>query len=275
MALPAGVFAVFGFVQGTNYSTTYLRRHDRLLLVATAGRSLAQLHRCLDGFVPDGHHHLGFVSPDGPRVRDAAWHAAMLDELVRRSGHLRPEAHATAAELVTRRHEIAGRIARLEARLGALELPRGVVHGDFGLHNLLFPRGGETVVLDFENARLDWRVNDLVSALGKFRGVRGTYDSESMRVFAQAYLRLHPLGTEEHEHFAEAWELYRLRAAVQYVNSYFATGGPVRKLRSAVSALGQADLVARTPGVATGLLGAPSRSRTAAPARRPATAGTR
>jgi len=139
-------------------------------------------------------------------------------------------------------------IARLERELADTDLPRLVVHGDFGLHNLLFPSPGHAVVVDFESARLDWRVNDLISALGKYRYRRDRrYDVESMEVFLRAYAGQFPLRAAERDHLAEVWQLYRLRAAVQYWNSYFETEGPVRKLWSALDALDQAAWAAGRP----------------------------
>jgi len=177
------------------------------------------------------------------------------DELVRRSGTRLPDdAVEPARTLVARVDATIDAIARLERELGDADLPRLVVHGDYGLHNLLFPSPAYAVVVDFESARLDWRVNDLVSALGKYRYRRDRrYDVESMEVFLRAYAGQFPLRAVEQEHLAEVWQLYRLRAAVQYWNSYFETDGPVRKLWSAVDALDQAAWAAGRPAMITRL----------------------
>ena len=54
-------FAVFDEVPGRSYASTYLRRVDRLRLMALAGATLAGWHEALDGFTP------GWAAPPGVR----------------------------------------------------------------------------------------------------------------------------------------------------------------------------------------------------------------
>ncbi|MEN8198403.1 MAG: phosphotransferase, partial [Pseudomonadota bacterium] len=54
---------------------------------------------------------------------------------------------------------------RLEEALGDAQLPRLVIHGDFGIHNMLFHDNESATLLDFELARLEWRLSDLVLVL--------------------------------------------------------------------------------------------------------------
>lgn len=240
-----GLFAVFDWMPGANYSLQFLRRRDRLRLTVLAGQTLARLHGHLDdGFEPDGRHHLGFAGATGPRRRDVAWHAEKLDELTRRSKDLPvEEAAVLATRLIDRAGSVLDEIERLERLLADVAFRRLVVHGDYGLHNLLFPAPDCAVPLDFELSRMDWRVNDLISALGKHRYNGGYYDFESMEVFLGAYARTSALSEDERRLLPQAWRLYKLQAAVQYWNSYFQTGGPTRKLASAIDSIGQADWV--------------------------------
>jgi Ser/Thr protein kinase RdoA (MazF antagonist)/thymidylate kinase len=250
------VYAVFDFVDGTSFSLNFLRRSDRLALAATAGTTLACMHDALDGFVPHGPHHLGFTSPTGPRARDVGWHVRKLDELSARSATRLPADTVEPLRVLRARSDATlARIAQLERELAGVELPKLVVHGDYGLHNLVFQSTARAVVVDFESARLDWRVNDLVSALGKYRARRDRrYDVEAMETFLRAYTETFPLRDGELDVLLEVWELYRLRSAVQYWNSYFETEGPVRKLWSAVDALEQADWAAGRPATVAHLV---------------------
>jgi len=238
------VFAVFDLIPGVNYSMNFLLRNDRLRLTTIAGRTLAHLHRTLDGFEPQGEHHLGFASPDGPRRRDLAWHEAKLRELTIRSRDLAdPEAVALAERLIRRSGPVVEDIHLLDRDLSDASFRRLIIHGDYGIHNLLFQRGGRATPVDFELSRLDWRLNDLISAMVKHRYTGGHYDFESMRTFMEAYSAEFPLSEDERLRFAEAWRLYKLQQAVQYWNSYFETDGPVRKLASAVDSIEQSDWV--------------------------------
>jgi Ser/Thr protein kinase RdoA (MazF antagonist) len=246
----AQIFAVFDFVPGTNYSIAFLRRRDRLRLTEVAGCTLAGLHRCLDGFVPSGAHHMGFTAPMGPRRRNVAWHATKLDDLVRRSvGDPSPGLAPHVAPLVARASFVLDELDRLERLLDGAAFPRLVVHGDYGLHNLVFPRVDLAVPVDFELSRFDWRLFDLISVIGKHRYRGGRYDLESMIAFLGAYSRRFALTADERRLLPEAWRLYKLHAAVQYWNSYFETDGPVRKLAAALDSIAQADLVAEHPAI--------------------------
>ena len=250
------VFAVFDLIPGVNYSMNFLLRNDRLRLTTTAGRTLAHLHRTLDGFEPQGEHHLGFASGDGPPRRDLAWLEATLRELVIRSGDLAdPRATALADRLVRRSGPVLEDIGRLDRELGDASFRRLIIHGDYGIHNLLFQRDGRAIPVDFELSRLDWRLNDLISALSKHRYSGGHYDFQSMRTFMEAYAVAFPLTDDERGRFAEAWRRYKLQQAVQYWNSYFETDGPVRKLASAVDSIEQADWVLEHRGAIAALGG--------------------
>ena len=243
-----GLFAIFDVIRGRNYASTYLRRNDRMALTRVAAATLARMHRTLEGFAPDGRHHLALASPTGGHVRDVAWHAAKLDELRLRSASLEePEAVECASRLADGSGALLDTIAGLEDRLVDAPLPRLVIHGDYGLHNVIFPSPTVAVPVDFEVARLDWRVNDLISALGKHRFAGGEYDIAAMKGFLEGYVPVFPLTRDELGLLPDAWRLYRLRAAVQYWNSYFETSGPTRKLRSALTAIDQATWIADHP----------------------------
>lgn len=250
------VYAVFDFLPGINYSLDFLLRDDRLHLTAVSGRTLARLHRELQGFKPQGAHHLGFESYSGPRRRDLAWHARKLEELTARSQHLEGEDRALSIDLIAQTEHLFGEIQRLDGALSDAEFPRLVIHGDYGLHNLLFESRDRAIPVDYELSRLDWRLNDLISALVKYRYSGGDYDFESMKVFARAYADGFPLEASEERLLPEAWRFYKLQAAVQYWNSYFETGGPLRKLASALDSLGQARWVAENTGLIGDLIDA-------------------
>jgi len=248
------VCAVFDLIPGINYSMNFLLRNDRLKLTTIAGRTLAHLHRTLDGFEPQGEHHLGFASRDGPPRRDLAWHEAKLRELKARSRDLAdPEAVALAERLAGSSGPVLEDIRRLDHDLSDASFRRLIIHGDYGIHNLLFQRDGRAIPVDFELSRLDWRLNDLISAMVKHRYSGGHYDFQSMRTFMEAYSAEFPLNGDERRRFAEAWRLYKLQQAVQYWNSYFETDGPVRKLASAVDSIEQADWVVEHRGAIAAL----------------------
>lgn len=242
------VYAMFAFIKGTSYAGTYLLRKDRLWITAKAAKLLGDMHDSLADFTPTGSHHHG-IEPESrlPR-RDMAWHAAMVDELIARADEIADDdGRELALRLGAHSAKLLDTLARLDSALMDAQMPTTVIHGDFGIHNLIFNPSAQPIPIDFELSRLDWRVNDLISALGKHRFNRNEYDFESMRTFMAEYDRRFPLADRERELFAEAWAHYKLRAAVQYWNSYHLTEGPARKLRSALDSIAQARWVLDNP----------------------------
>jgi Ser/Thr protein kinase RdoA (MazF antagonist) len=242
------LYALFDFVGGTNYTANYLLRSHRWKLMALAGQTLARFHRQLEGFVPQGHHHMGFAAYTGQRRRDLAWHANKIQELTERSGGLsRPEEKIHTDWLIQNSSAMLEELGRLDETLHAAQLSRLVIHGDYGLHNVLFQNDGTVTPVDFELSRIEWRLSDLVSCLSRFRFGKGPYNFESMQWFMQAYQTEFPLSADEWRCFPQVWRFYKTMGAVQYWNSYFETGGPTRKLISARDALRQADWALNHP----------------------------
>jgi Ser/Thr protein kinase RdoA (MazF antagonist) len=241
-------YCLFDFIEGLNCSSSFLLRSHRLKLMATAGQTLARLHQQLKGFLPEGRHHLGFNSYVDGRHRDMAWHVERVDELKARSRWLAEPLDKTHADwLVDHGDEILEELDRLDASLSRASLPRVIIHGDYGLHNLIFQGPDRATPVDFELARLEWRLSDLVSVVSKFRYGGGSYDFESIRQFMRAYQGEYPIGDGEWELFPLVWKHYKLVKAVQYWSSYFETGGPTRKLTSARDEVGQAAWAINNP----------------------------
>lgn len=248
-------YCLFDFVSGLNYSWTFLYRPHRMRLMSTAGRTLAQLHRRLQGFLPTGRHHLGFLSYEQDRLRDAAWTSERIAELKYRSQMLAdPEAQQRANWMIRRAPAILDEFARLDETLRAASLPRTIIHGDFGLHNLIYQDADHATPMDFELARLEWRLSDMVSCLSKLRVRHGEHDLESVAALLSSYRAEYPFGEEEWRWFPLVWKHYKLAKAVQYWSSYFETNGPAGKLSLARDAVEQSTwLVEAAPAVAAAL----------------------
>jgi Ser/Thr protein kinase RdoA (MazF antagonist) len=243
-----GNYALYDFVDGINYASNFLLRRHRLALMRAAGRTQARLHRRLEGFMPAGRHHLGFTSYTGGWRRDLAWFAGKVGEMKSGSRNLGNDEDQVHADWLIRNCDsILAELARSDEALRGAPLPRVVIHGDYGLHNLIFRRDGTATPLDFESARVEWRLSDLVSGLSRLRYGGGSYDFESIGCFMAAYQEEYPLSADEWRLFPQVWRFYKLRSALIYWNSYLETGGPARKLISARDAVRQADWALNHP----------------------------
>jgi Ser/Thr protein kinase RdoA (MazF antagonist) len=241
-------YALFDYIEGINYSLNFLLRTHRLRLMVLASQTLARLHRQLGGFLPDGQHYLGFASYTGPWQRDTDWFKAKIESLKQKSIQLRGDAEKMQAGwLIQHSGYIFDEFCQLDERLAAANLPRQIIHGDYGLHNLVFQKDGTVTPIDFESARLEWRLSDLTSCLSKLQYASGAYDFESLHIFMTAYQEVFPISAGEWQFLPAVWRFHKLRAAIIYWNSYFESNGPLRKLLSARDALAQADWTLEHP----------------------------
>jgi len=241
-------YCMFEFIPGRNYSSSFLMRSHRVRMMATSGRTLARLHKQLAGFLPEGQHHLGYENYSDDRHRDMHWHIQKIQELTSKSRELnQPEDREQAVWLIDNSNHILDEMNRLDEMLRKAELPRLIIHGDYGLHNLIYQSLDTAVPVDYELSRLEWRMSDLVSVVSKFRYKDGSYDFESITRFMHAYQTEYPIATDEWQHFPQVWKFYKLMKAVQYWSSYFETNGPVRKLLSSRDEVGQASWASNHP----------------------------
>ncbi len=243
-------YAIFDLIPGSSFASSYVRRADRLRLVEIAGKTLAKFHRGLDGFLPRGRHHLGFEGPRDGRTPDLAWYASTVDELMDRSQAL---GDPKSAGLATRLRAVSERVLRqiesLDETLVDRSLPRLVIHGDYGLHNLIFKRDGAVVPVDFELSRFDWRETDLVLALIKMIHPGGDPDLPLIEAFVGAYTAEFPLTSDERQLLPDVWRLDRLEAGIRSWKTYLDEDGPISKLAAAVTAIDQATWIVEHPEV--------------------------
>ena len=161
------LYALFEYESGTSQSSRLMPYGPRLRLLGRAGSALGELHRSLSGFIPQAVHHLGFRSDTLEQAHDFEWYRQALIRLRSGADPVPPQQADDARQLRDRSDTAEERIAQLSAVLDQADLPRVVIHGDFGIHNLAFRRDGTVVVFDFELARLEWRLVDLVIVLSR------------------------------------------------------------------------------------------------------------
>jgi Ser/Thr protein kinase RdoA (MazF antagonist) len=166
-------YAVYDYIAGHRHPHELLMASvDRHQLEMIAGRILAMLHLALESTRVPASPRLGFSKRGGRRVRDIEWHTARL----------------RAAPVPRRvRAWMEASLWRLAETFTAHELPLTVVHGDFGPYNLLIRRNDVPVVVDFELARLDWRLVDVATALPRFAQRRRHFDVGAARRVLDAY----------------------------------------------------------------------------------------
>lgn len=212
-------FVVFEFVAGRSMTGRYMTSRARRSLFHHMGMTLGQLHRALDGFVPANKHHLGYATADGPAPRDLEWHIGALRDLMQTSIG-RPE-ERELRDAVASSRQIEERLVTLDRQLSGAELDTGVIHGDFGPHNVIFDAEGRAVVHDFELARVDLRMTDLVGGVSRWR-------PEACLAYIEGYRASRPGAAADIAALPVVWEQVRLTGAIQSWHTYRLQGGPDR-----------------------------------------------
>ncbi len=160
---------------------------------AAAGAALAALHRA-GADVAD--HRPGRYEPDEIAARLARVTALARSELAPAISTLAPE------------------LARLAAERAA-DLPRGIIHGDLFIDNVMFEAGGElSALIDFEQASWGRLAYDLAVTTLAFGFGRGDFRAEIVRALIDAYVAGRPATAAERAGFGAELRFAACRFAV-------------------------------------------------------------
>lgn len=214
-------YVVSDLVPGRQLTGRLMTTRQRESVWRTTGRTLGRLHGALEGFVPSGRHRLGIDPGSGSANRDLAWYLGTLQELGAEPASSPDDAAGLEPHLPWLRDELIS-VGEL---IASVDLPGQVVHGDFGTHNLLFGADGTVTVHDFELARFDWRLLDLVIA-----GLRAPVGPR--RWLVEGYREVVELTPTEERHLTDLVRYHLLGGAVRSWEGYRALGGDER-LRTA------------------------------------------
>lgn len=215
-------YALFDYLEGYfHYHNYYLLPGRTRQFIYDSGRALAALHQALHDLSPDGHNPNGFKSRSGKRWREMEW---FLERLAWCRGSGTEERSGVSRRLLARLEPLETQLPELDATLARVGLPLMIIHGDYGPYNLLFKEGEATVILDFELARLDWRLADLANAIPSFAQNRLGFSFRKMNVFLDGYRSLLPLPESEYQHLPTVWRFLALRRAIVCAYRFFKSG---------------------------------------------------
>lgn len=208
-----GYFALFDYLDG------YFQYHEQIYFPSQTGTflelaalSLASLHETLRDFTPVGKNPNGFVSKEGPRWLGLSWYLEQLAANRQQTqDRLKVDSGDELSVIYSRGAWIEERLTMLDETLTTAPLDRVIIHGDYGPYNLLFKHGKPVVMIDFELARLDWRLTDLATSMNTFTRNRLGFQQNKMHRFMQAYQSASNVGPEQLDYLPVVWEYLSLR----------------------------------------------------------------
>jgi Ser/Thr protein kinase RdoA (MazF antagonist) len=222
---PDGRYVLFDFLEGGYHYHNYLLFPGQARrFAAISADLLGRLHAELEGFEPQGFNPDGFLSAAAGRERDAAWLLATLDASERNGRRNGRQGSGNGVTPPAGREAVRRQFLELECELEDAALPRVVIHADYGPYNILFRAADPPVVLDFEMARIDWRITDLVLSWLRFCRDRFGFKLGRMEDFVRAYSTRVDLTHEELVHLPAVWRYLALRAVILAWRSHGETG---------------------------------------------------
>jgi Ser/Thr protein kinase RdoA (MazF antagonist) len=210
-------FALFDFIdKGYHYNNFILFRRQINKYIKTAGRTLGNLHKLFVNFQPDGYNPDGFKSIDGDRWRTAEWFIDKLNYCIEKTDiFVDPENENKLKLLFNNADVYKEKLVGLDYSLKNNHTPCTVIHGDFTPYNLLYLNYNLAFVLDFEMARLDWRLVDIIRSWHAFCSSKGGFDLEKMKIFFDAYQNHMSVLDDELKLIPKVWEYFCIINIIQ------------------------------------------------------------
>ncbi|RLA99843.1 MAG: hypothetical protein DRG83_12430 [Deltaproteobacteria bacterium] len=157
------LYSVYEFVEGyfpTDFIWWPSTRRD---IIAQAGRTLGEYHRAVVGLVPTFYKWDGYRPTEHKRWREGDLYRHALADV--RSLLRKPIATSPIDDFARSHIDAIERMLDLESAVeGCSDLSKLVIHGDYAPWNVLFRFGSPPFVLDFNAARLDLKIFDVILA---------------------------------------------------------------------------------------------------------------
>jgi Ser/Thr protein kinase RdoA (MazF antagonist) len=223
VTIDGSIYSVYEFVSGQCFTDFIWWPASRLEIVRQAGRTLAEYHQATADLVPtrfkwDAYHPTGHK-----RWREGALYRQALAEI--RSLLLKPAATSPVDDFA--RSHLDG-IEELLDRESIVEqdpnLTRVVIHGDYAPWNLLLRPDRSLFVLDFNAARLDLRVFDVILATFWFAWRNGSLDRARAMAFQTGYCQAGSLDKAELEQASNVFQWVMGRSIAERLRTHYLEG---------------------------------------------------
>ena len=192
-------YGVYEYLEGYELHQYLMLNSSKMSAVAHGGETLARFHVAMDGFVPEGRKFNGY-HPETDRLwRDRQWHI----DIVKRFRDADAGSN-NLPQLTLFLGKVSEEVSTLLHSVGELfeqvdpEVPRVVIHGDYGPHNVLYQNQKVKSVLDLGDACVNLRALDLARGVASFARL-GTDDIDLpiAKAFLKAYRQIHTVHDRE------------------------------------------------------------------------------
>jgi Ser/Thr protein kinase RdoA (MazF antagonist) len=161
--IDGALYSVYEFAEGYCPADFWWWPSARRDILCQAGRTLGEYHQAVVGLVPSFHKWDGYRPAEHRRWREGGWFRQALRDI--RPILQKPTANSPLDDWARSHIDALGQMLRLEQVVEARsDLSKLVIHGDYAPWHLLLRPGQPPFVLDFNAARLDLKIFDIVLA---------------------------------------------------------------------------------------------------------------
>jgi len=185
-AFDGALYSVYEYVEGYCPANFLWWSATWRSIITQYGRTLGRYHRAVADLVPSAYKWSGYRPAEHRRWCEGEWFRQALAQI--RPLLQRPTATSPIDDFARSRIDAIDRMLRLESVVeGRSDLSRLVIHGDYSPWNVLFRPGAPPFVLDFNEARLDLKVYDIVLATFWFAWRGNHLDQDRALAFQAGY----------------------------------------------------------------------------------------
>lgn len=219
-AIDGSLYSVYEFVEGYCLSDFVWWPSARRDVLYQAGRTLSGYHQAVKGLVPSFYKWDGYWPTGDKRWREGDWfRRALVDirPLLQKSTANSPiddfaRSHIDALE---RRLELEPVVEQRS------DLSKLVIHGDYAPWNILFRPGQPPLVLDFNAARLDLKVFDIIFATFWFAWRGNHLDQGRAMAFQSGYCETGQLRKVDVELASDVFQWVMARAMAERLRRHY------------------------------------------------------
>lgn len=213
-------YALIDFLEGYSPFGNYIYFPSRTKWFnTTAGRAAARLHETLRGFRPQGVPITGTRS-DGKQIHDLDWHVERLAEARAETPGSSAAGQPAIRAALARADWLESCLREAEGALAKQSPASGLIHGDYGPYNLMVRWGSPLVVLDFELARFEYLLSDIIRFLSSGASENGVLSPRLAAQFIEGYQSENPQIEADLRALPLVWRYMALRRVITAWWSY-------------------------------------------------------
>ena len=212
--------SVYRFVEGYPAANFIWLPAARNELIRQAGRALAAYHKVVEGLRPTPFKWDGYRPTEHRRWREGQMYRNALREI--RPLIERPTATRAIDQFARTHIADVERMLQLEEVVeGCSALSKLVIHGDYAPWNLLYRADQPPFILDFNSARLDLQIFDIVLATLFFAWRGNRIDMKRARVFQAGYAELGRLSNVDTEMAGSVFQWVMGRSMAERLRTHY------------------------------------------------------